>query len=43
MAEVRAAIDRLRQNLFSKIAGGPAVVDDPLLAEYLRTREILPP
>ena len=41
VAKVRAAIDRLlRHNLASKLAGGPVVVDDPLLAEHLRTQEV---
>lgn len=43
VAKVRAAIDRLlRHSLISKAVGGPVVVDDPLLAEYLRTQEVLP-
>lgn len=42
VAKVRAAIDRLlRQNLVSKILSGPLVVDDPLLAEYLRAQQTL--
>jgi hypothetical protein len=40
VAKVRAAIDRLlRHNLVNKVANGPVVVDDPLLAEYLRAQQ----
>lgn len=42
VAKVRAAIDRLlRHNLVSKSAGGPVVVDDPLLGEYLRAKQVI--
>jgi hypothetical protein len=41
VAKVRASIDRLlRRHLVGKTAGGPVVVDDPLLAEFLRTHEL---
>jgi uncharacterized protein len=38
VARVRAAIERLRRaGLLAKAAGGPVSVEDPLLAEHLRT------
>jgi uncharacterized protein len=41
VAKVRAAIERLRRaGLLVKAGNGPAAVDDPLFAEYLRGRSL---
>jgi uncharacterized protein len=41
VAKVRAAIDRLRRaGLLAKAGSGPTVVDDPLFADFLRSRSL---